>query len=452
MADHGARAHATWSASASDRLWACPGSLALTAGLPDKESEAAAWGTACHQVSEKCLRQGKDAIDFLGTTEKTKAHSFVVDDEMAETAQEYVDYVRGQRGEQDWLPGPCPACEGTGLLPRDPSHCGACGGTGDAFGYAKELFIEQRFSLAKINPPFDAGGTGDAVILDRVNKTIEIVDLKGGRGVVVEAVGNKQLRTYALGAVLANPGDWRTVRVTIVQPRAPHPDGRIRSEDFDVIDLFDWTVDLQEAMAKAAKAQWAFGFASDEGWAPAYLTAGDHCLFCKAKATCPALQKTALAEAHTHFKPEGGMAQPPAPQTLTMDQLVRVLDHADMIQNWLNAVRAYAQDQAEMGVDVAAGDSVYVLTPKRASRRWNVEDPVTALAIRTKRDPNDFYNEPKEMSPAQVEKLIGKKAFADVADLAVAESSGFNLTRGDKTTRGAVAAPAKTFFQPIEQE
>lgn len=430
MTDHAARAHATWSASASDRLWACPGSLALTAGMPDKESEAAAWGTACHQVSEKCLRAGKDAIDFLGTTETTKAHSFTVDEEMAETAQTYVDYVQERNSAARTANADTP--------------------------FREALLIEQRFSLAKLNPPFEAGGTGDAVILDRVNKTIEIVDLKGGRGVVVEAVGNKQLRTYALGAVLANPGGWRTVRVTIVQPRAPHPDGRIRSEEFDVIDLFDWTVDLQEAMAKAANASTLWGTSweqrQDGLWAKTFLAAGDHCIFCKAKATCPALQTKALAEAHTYFKPEGGMATPPAPQTLTMDQMVRVLDSADMIQNWLNAVRAYAQDQAEMGVDVASGDSVYVLTPKRASRRWNVEDPVATLALRTSRPPDDFYNEPKEMSPAQVEKVLGKKAFEAVKDLVVAESSGFNLTRADKTTRGAVAAPVKTFFQPIEQE
>lgn len=422
MTDHGARTHATWSASASDRLWACPGSLALCAGLPDKESEAAAWGTACHQLAEKCLRSGKDAVEFLGTTEKTKEHSFVVDDEMAETAQVYIDYVREQADYVTY---------------ENPDN---------------GLLIEQKFSLAKINPPFDAGGTGDAVILDRVNKTIEIVDLKGGRGVVVEAVGNKQLRTYALGAVLANPGDWRTVRVTIVQPRAPHPDGRIRSEEFDVIDLFDWTVDLQEAMAKAAKAQWAFGFVSNEGWDSTFLSAGDHCLFCKAKPTCPALQTKALAEAHTYFKPEGGMAQPPAPQTLTMEQMVRVLDHADMIQNWLNAVRAYAQDQAEMGVEVAAGDSVYVLTPKRATRKWRDETDVDALCKATGREAGEFFNEPKLMTPAQVEKVVGKKAFAALSDLVVAESSGFNLTRSDKTTRGAVEAPVKQFFQPIDKE
>ena len=440
MTDHGARAHATWSASASDRLWACPGSLALTAGLPDKESEAAAWGTAAHEVAEICLRNGADAVSLLGTTRKTKAHTFVVDEEMAETARMYVDYVRGQNAR---------AREANANTP-----------------FRKALLIEQRFSLAKINPPFDAGGTGDAVILDRVNKTIEIVDLKGGRGVVVEAVGNKQLRTYALGAVLANPGDWRTVRVTIVQPRAPHPDGRIRSEEFDVIDLFDWTVDLQEAMKEAAFAvsiwrdleatphvdQQEMCGGTPKAWEKRFLSAGDHCLFCKAKATCPALQTKALAEAHTYFKPEGGMAQPPAPQTLTMEQMVRVLDNADMIQNWLNAVRAYAQDQAEMGVDVAAGDSVYVLTPKRATRKWRDETDVDALCKATGREAGEFFNEPKLMSPAQVEKVVGKNGFSALSDLVIAESSGFNLTRADKTTRGEVAAPAKTFFQPIEQE
>lgn len=436
--NHADRNHSTWSASASDRLWACPGSLALTAGLPDKESEAAAWGTAAHEVAEICLRNGADAVSLLGTTRKTKAHTFVVDEEMAETAQTHLDYVRKRMADYKATTGE------------------------DAI-----MLIEQKFSLASLKPPFEAGGTGDVILIFPRWFLIEIVDLKGGRGVVVEAVGNKQLRTYALGAVLANPGDWRTVRVTIVQPRAPHPDGRIRSEEFDVIDLFDWTVDLQEAMATAQRALQArlpggildvpagtdiSRVNPDKLWADAYLKAGDHCIFCKAKPTCPALQATALAEAHTHFKPEGGMAQPPTPQTLTMEQMVRVLDNADMIQNWLNAVRAYAQDQAEMGVDVAAGDSVYVLTPKRATRKWRDETDVDALCKATGREAGEFFNEPKLMSPAQVEKVVGKKGFSALSDLVIAESSGFNLTRADKTTRGAVAAPAKTFFQPIEQE
>lgn len=416
MADsHASRGHAAWSASASERLWACPGSLTLNAGLADKESEAAAWGTAAHEVAERCLRTGNDAVHYLGLKVKTKSHEIEVDEEVAECAQVYVDYVR------DAAKGASPGC----------------------------LLVEQKFDLAAINPPFEAGGTGDAVILKPDDGLLEIVDLKGGRGIVVEATGNKQLRTYALGAILANPGPWRTVKATIVQPRAPHPDGRIRSEEFHVADMIDWTSDLLDAMLRAwnaANRYGKFGWTGPE-WGEEYLSAGTHCTFCKAAATCPALAGRALDEARTFFKPEGGLATPPEPATLTMAQIVRVLDHADMLQNWLNAVRAYAQDQAEAGHDVTDGTSTYVLTPKRAMRRWKDEDPVLDLGLATGREVSDFYQEPKLMTPAQVEKLLGKKGYEAIADLVDKSSSGFNLTRADKTTRGAAVAPAKQFFQ-----
>src|SRR4029077_1163229 len=89
MTVHSERAHATWSASATARNWNCSGALALGATVAklDIESEAAAWGTACHQVSEKCLRDGFDADTLVGTTEKTKRHSFDVDEEMADCSQ-----------------------------------------------------------------------------------------------------------------------------------------------------------------------------------------------------------------------------------------------------------------------------------------------------------------------------------------------------------------------------
>ena len=93
MADHAARDHAQWSASSTERNWACPGALALTDGLPETTSEAADWGTACHQIAEKVLRGNGPADKYIGTTEKGKTHSFEVDEEMAETAQTYTDYV-----------------------------------------------------------------------------------------------------------------------------------------------------------------------------------------------------------------------------------------------------------------------------------------------------------------------------------------------------------------------
>lgn len=415
MPDHGDRAHATWAASASEANFNCPGRIAMLSHLAreDKESFAAAWGTACHQVSDRCLRDGKDAIEFLGTEEKTKEFTIPVDDELVETAQVYIDYVRSRAEEIG----------------------------------ADEMLIEQRFSLSVFNPPFDAGGTGDATLLAPKTGKIEIVDLKGGRGVVVAALGNKQLRTYALGALAANKGPWKEVTVTIVQPRAQHPDGRIRSDTFHVADLIDWSQDLIDAMHASREAMDSFGESVSPDWARKHLSAGDHCMFCPAASTCPAIETKSLEVAQTYFDDEtGGVAAPPAPEDLPMNKIVRILDAADMIQNWLNAVRAYAQDQAESGIDVTDGSSTYVLTPKVARRAWADGTTALDLGMETGRDVSEFFNEPKMKSPAQVEKLVGKKAFQDLADFVTKNSSGYNLTRSDKTSREAAIPPAKQFF------
>jgi hypothetical protein len=408
--DHASRAHATWSASASARLWGCPGSLALIASLdvPDKESEAAAWGTAAHEVAEWTLNGGPDVDchDFPRAVVKTKAHEIEVTDEVVECAQEFVDYVRGRLAEH---------------------------------GPGATLLIEQRFSLDALDPPFDAGGTGDAVLLLPEWDMIEIVDLKGGRGVVVEATGNKQLRTYALGAYMANPGPWKKVRSTIVQPRAPHKDGRIRSEEIHVSDLIEWTADLMDAMRTAETAQRNLQDVIDHG---KWLSAGEHCTFCPALPTCPAVERKAMEVAQTMFAPEG-IAAPPPPATLGMERLVQVLDAADMIQNWLNACRAYAQDQAEAGVEVPG----YVLVPKQG-RGWGKPDAEVALELTMELglDPDSIYAEPKLKSPTEITKVLGTKRKAEIAHLRAKTGKGLNLVRADKTSREAVVAPALAMF------
>lgn len=412
MKPHATRDHATWSASASDRRWACPGSLGMEqTAPPDKESHAAAWGTACHEIGEAALREGKACLDYLGRVVKTKSFEIEADEEVCETAQEYVGYVRDRTKH---------------YALRD--------------GITTRRALEQRFSLDAIEPPFDAGGVADCVLMSPETNTIEVVDLKGGRGIVVEALGNKQLRTYALGAVFANPGPWETVRVTIVQPRAPHPDGRIRSEEFDLFDLLSWGAELRRAMLRAKDAMAAPETA---------LEPGDHCTFCRALPTCPAVQARTLELAQMHFNVETP-APPPPPETLEMEQLVRILDHADMISGWLNSVRAYAQDKAEAGIEVAAGASRYVLTEKQARRKWvgGDKEAIARLALAAGEDVRDLHAEPKPLSPAQAEKFLGKKRFEEVSTgLVEKKSSGFNLTRADKTTRPAAVPPPHQFFQ-----
>jgi hypothetical protein len=411
--NHGERAHATWSASASARNFACPGALKLISlsDVPDDESEASAWGTACHQVSEKCLRQSVDAVSLIDTTERTKERAVEVDDELAETAQMYVDYVRGRLAEYDTEPDIA-----------DPQ--GAV------------LEIEQRFSLERINPPFDAGGTGDAVMYFPRWRHLEVVDLKGGRGVVVEVEGNKQLRTYALGAMLSNASlAVDRITVTVVQPRAFHRSGRIRSETFHVSDLMEWTAELKQAMLRSAEAFNAYATPMRHGWVEDYLNPGNHCAssFCKARATCPALQKAALDAAGVWFDKKDVPQLANTPDKLMPEDIAKFLDAADMIEGWVNAVRAYGHRQAEMGVVIPN----YVLTPKQARRKFREDVTARTLAERTGRTPDDFLGTPKLITPAQADKVLGKEKDK-ISGLWSAESSGTNLCRAEKTTRAAV--------------
>ena len=100
MAPHEHRQHATWAASSTARHLYCPGSLALSLSLPHTarvEREAAAWGTCCHQIGEACLRSARqylNAHDFVGEPQICGRFTFIVDDEMANCAQIYVDYCR----------------------------------------------------------------------------------------------------------------------------------------------------------------------------------------------------------------------------------------------------------------------------------------------------------------------------------------------------------------------
>ena len=77
--------------------------------------------------------------------------------------------------------------------------------------------LEQKVDFSKWVP--EGFGTSDVVVLS--DKTIEIIDLKYGKGVPVDAYLNPQLMLYALGAVDKYDiiYEFETVRMTIIQPR-----------------------------------------------------------------------------------------------------------------------------------------------------------------------------------------------------------------------------------------
>lgn len=423
--NHAERAHATWSASAAKRNMTCSGALGLilevTKYWPERTSEAADWGTCAHEIGDVCLRDGTDAVRFLGQTLKGKKHSFEVDEEMAECAQEYIDYCRSTNPDVQ--------------------------------------MVEQRFSFADLKPPFDAGGTGDFVGYHATDKLLEIVDLKGGRGVVVEAKGNPQLRSYGLGAVLANPNlDVETVKVTIVQPRAPHKDGRIRSETFTVGELVMWTSEMLAAMRRSKDAMDArttiTGDLTEEAWAETWLTPGPHCsdTFCPVAAVCPALRKRVEDSVGLHFDPITEQTTVRnAPDAGDPDERAKRLDSLDMIEGWVKEVRAHEHRMAEMG-QPASG---YGLVEKTGREKWTdaeAEKKARAAAQAAKLDEAKYLNPGKLRTPKQVREAM-KKAQADVTVLDGLSStpvSGTNLVRLDGSIRPAIPQ-VEQHFEAIKE-
>lgn len=428
MIKHSDRTHAVWSASSTAANWTCAGRMAMVSISPDdKKSIYAAEGTAAHEVAEKALRGDLDCSKFLGEVYSIDGFDVEVTEELARSAQTYVHYVASQ--------------------------------TDVAAGSV--LLIEERHSLAQLNPPFDAGGTCDATIIKPHLGEIEVVDLKNGRG-IVEVNGNKQTRTYALLALLNAPKDLVNqidqVKVTIVQPRAPHKDGRIRSETFHIAELIEWTSELLKAMNRSALALEAFNMINGsrtmfDEWASKVLTPGN-CTFCPALGICPAVRKKALSVApeiaKTWFEDTTLETPPMLSNTvpaLSPEELSHILDGIDALEDWAKAVRAAAHSLAEGGTTIPG----YKLVEKVGNRKWAADDEKIIADLKSviKLSEDQIFSK-KLLSPAQIEKIIGAKRKEEIANMYHNPITGTNLVSEKKSTRPAVKAKLESFFETVK--
>lgn len=235
-----------------------------------------------------------------------------------------------------------------------------------------------------------------------------------------------------------------TVRSTVVQPRAGHPDGRIRSETFHVADLLAWTADLLAAMNKSRAAMDAFDACGDnsvllDAWADEWLKPGK-CKFCPVEGTCPLLRKKAMAAADVWLddmdQPRiGNAALDTSPEALARD-----LDMIPMLEDWIKARRATAHSMAENGIAIPN----YVLVEKEGREAWidGKADEAIKIATEAGLKAAAILNPPKPKTPKQIRAAL-KKAKADdalklIADLSETPVRGTNLVRADHTTRQPV--------------
>jgi len=302
-------------------------------------------GSAMHALAERCLRKGRPASDgtgeeFLGVP---------MDEDHMDAVQLYIDTINA-----DWL---------------------ETGG---------ELFIEHRFDLSEI---WDGlFGTNDACLVS--DGLLRVYDFKGGKGIPVEAVENKQLLIYGVGAFRTLQTTYRFDRIelVIVQPRCPHRLGPVRRWPVDVVDLWDWIEVLRKALERTMDPD-------------APLQAGDHCVFCPAKPRCPALRTWALEQARMDF---GGA--PPVPNLMTPSELVALLPKIELLDTFSAAVKAHALALAEGGVDLPG----WKLVPKRALRKWKDAEGAKQYLLKNGMSIQEVMEDPELRSPAQMEKVAPK--------------------------------------------
>ncbi|KKK97306.1 hypothetical protein LCGC14_2654050, partial [marine sediment metagenome] len=155
---------------------------------------------------------------------------------------------------------------------------------------------------------------------------------------------------------------------------------------------------------------------------------------------CSALQKRAVSVAKREFA-ELPTNMPPKPETLSVSELVVVLNSADLLEDWLASVRAHAMGMLDRGEEVPGFKAV----AKRGMRKWVDEELVYGFLQEHGVDRSEAQTT-KIKSPAQLEKVLKKRKLPLPEDLYRKQSSG-NTMAPDSDPRPPLAlGPANEFI------
>ena len=371
--------HAYLSASASHRWMACPPSARLCAQEDDRTSEYAIQGSCAHELGQFLVEQalGRECRD---PTEDLTYYNA----EMQEAAEAYRDFVMEQ-------------VNAAKALCREPLVC-----------------VEQTLDYSKwVQHGY---GTGDCVIV--ADGMLHVIDLKFGVGILVSADHNSQLMCYALGALdtFGCLYDFDRIRLSIFQPRRDNVDTWETSK----AELLRWA---EEVLAPVARLAY-----KGEG----EFKAGDHCQFCKVKATCRKRAEYAMELARFDF------ADPP---TLAEDEIAGILPRIDTLVSWAEDVKAWALQQALSGVTYPG----WKLVEGRSNRRYSDEAAVAAIVTKAGFDPF----EKKLLGITAMTRQLGKKRFEELLSGLIVKPQGKPVLVPETDKRPVFNTAADDFKEEI---
>ena len=336
--------HALLSASSSKRWLNCPPSARLCAGVEDTTSEYAKEGTDAHTLCEYKVKT------MLGIEmQDPTADLSYYDEEMERCANDYACYIME--------------------------------GLEDIKAYCKDplVLIEQRLDFSKYVP--DGFGTGDCLIV--ADNTLYIIDFKYGKGVEVDSEDNPQMMCYAIGALelFDRLYDIENVCMIIFQPRIEN----ISVSNMSVTELYNWAENTLKPIAQLAY----------EG--KGEFKAGDHCQFCKIKATCRKRAEYNMELAKYDFE---------EPAELTDEEVSEILIKSGDLVSWVSDVKEFALNQAIQGKNYPN----LKLVEGRSNRKYLNEEEAARSVIAAGYDPY----EKKLLGITSMTSLLGKTKFNEV--------------------------------------
>ena len=371
--------HAILSPSASNIWLRCTRAPRMCETIPDQQTDYARQGTQAHTLCQYKLEKA------LGYEVKDPREELdLLDEEMESCSDDYVQFVMQ-------------------LLSEMRQTCSD-----------PVILIEQRLDFSEWVP--EGFGYGDCILV--ADGAMHVIDFKYGEGVLVDAKDNSQMMCYALGAInlLDNLYDISSVSMTIFQPRREN----VSTWKQDKFELFGWadTV-LKPAADLAYKGEGNF-------------CAGEHCRFCRARATCRARAEYNLELARYDFA---------MPDTLEDDEIAAILTKIDSLTAWAADIREYALSQALSGKHFEG----FKVVNGRSVRRYTSETDVAKAVSDAGFDPY----ERSILGITAMTKLLGKRRFEEILGQFVTKAPG-KPTLVPESDKRQVASSAKDDFSEME--
>ena len=371
--------HAKLSSSASKRWLGCPGSVKLSEHYPNGSSIYADEGTIAHGMAEGMI--SKD--DKLVQKYEVEAAKFYGEHpelngtflEMKMILQPYVDYVFEEYAAQVHEDG------------------------------AAQLMTEERVDLTEYIP--GGFGTSDVVILRQGR--LHIIDLKYGKGVSVSAEDNPQLKLYALGTLARFDMlyDIEDVVMTIYQPRLDN----VSTDTIKAKDLYAWGEEVIKPGAQLALSE------------DAPVHAGDWCQFCPARYDC----KERARDAMELQKYLGQMV-------LSPEEIAEILGKIDRLTKFAEDIKDSALTKALDGEEIPG----WKVVEGRSIRKYvGSEEEIVRQCEGAGYDQALLY-ERKLITITNMEKLMGKKQFAEVLGAYVEKPEGKPTLAPESDKRPAI--------------